>query len=159
MYKYIYSFCYKWYMKYLVSRHLVFSFALPWALISIPGRPGCHGKVCSCTVFPWQPPPLRTFSRSASKSVWVNLRWSYGSINVWNNITILSLGDYHCKRVWYVNMDHWVHITQCCFGLQENCFQKAAAGDSSTSKEVKTKLWCWSCLHFSHVLVCVWIWN
>jgi len=56
-------------------------------------------------------------------------------------------------------MDHWVSITLCSFGLLENYFQEAAAGDSLTSEEVKTKLWCWSCLLFSHVLVCVWIWN
>ncbi|XP_040420107.1 ankyrin-3 isoform X5 [Cygnus olor] len=62
-------------MKYWVSRHLVSSLVLPWALISIPGRPGCHGKACSCTVFPQQPALLCTFSRSASKSVWVYHRF------------------------------------------------------------------------------------
>lgn len=153
-------------MKYLVSRHLVFSFPLPWALISIPGRPGCHGKVCSCTVFPWQPLPLGTLSRSASKSVWVNLRWSQGSNNILNNIAILSRGDSHCRCVWCVRL--WLlgqySTAQCQRGLfsnctvQEHCFQKAALRDNLTSKEVKTKSWCWDCLHFSHVPACVWIW-
>nr|XP_047925523.1 ankyrin-3 isoform X29 [Anser cygnoides] len=62
-------------MKYWVSRHLVSSLVLPWAVISIPGRPSCHGKACSCTAFPQQPAPLCTFSRSASKSVWVYHRF------------------------------------------------------------------------------------
>lgn len=100
-------------MKYLVSRHLVFSILLPWALISIPGRPGCHGTVCSCTVFPWQPAPLGTLSRSASKSVWLNLRWSRGSINVLNNAAILSRGDARCRCVWCVGSVHHSSVSDC----------------------------------------------
>lgn len=52
----------------------------------------------------------------------------------------------------------WVRITQHSVGLQEDCFQKAAPRDNLTSKEVKTKSWCWGCLHFPHVPACVWVW-
>lgn len=91
-YKYIYSLCYKWYMKYLVSRHLVVGFVLPWALFSIPLRPGCHGEVCSCTVFLWQPPPFCSFCGSARKSAWLNLNRSAGGLNVLKNTASVPLG-------------------------------------------------------------------
>lgn len=109
---------------------------------------------CVVVLFPWQPPPFGTLSRSAGKCVWVNLR--YLRVALVFEITlpccpevILTAGVFGV-----LGYDCWVTIAQHSVRLQQDCFQKAAPRDNLTSKEVKTKS---KCLRFSHVPACVWV--